>query len=158
MSKQLTSKQIKSMGGEVLPFERYNAKTKSFKEVLDGEDICLKYQKISDCLLPENYINFDGQQSSLIEKKRFLWVIDKYGLKIILENTPVQSKRKHACHTNITGGNKAIQGGEMWIGSQSELYINFFSGRYNHTTEQEYFYALEYIKSLGFNVIDVSKF
>ncbi|MBO0931169.1 hypothetical protein [Fibrella aquatilis] len=88
---------------------------------------------------------------------RYLWVIDRYGLKLILEATPNNAlARGIVCHTNITGGEPALQGGELWFGDDGKVYINNKSGRYGSATPVQDAAVFDYFVSLGYDVVQLS--
>lgn len=102
------------LGPAVLPFER----TQFTRQVLDGEDVIFV-----DSILTIDRIYSSGKLLTDIKlilsndppmQEKYLWVIDKNGLKLLPETTPNQlAARKVVCHTNITGGGKAYQGEEL---------------------------------------------
>lgn len=57
---------------------------------------------------------------------KYIWVIAQESVPFVKECGP-------AClfkHTNLTGGEKAYCGGEVWFASAERLYLNGGSGRY----------------------------
>ncbi|WP_375443896.1 hypothetical protein [uncultured Fibrella sp.] len=86
----------------------------------------------------------------------YLWVIDQNGLRILLEATPNPiAKRGVVCHTNITGGALALQGGELWFGDDDKVYINYSSGRYGALTAVQEEAVIDYFTSLGYDVVQL---
>jgi hypothetical protein len=86
---------------------------------------------------------------------RYLWIINEDGLWLILEATPnPAAKRKMVCHTNITGGGKALQGGELWFGHDGKLYFNFRSGRYGGSEQNQFIAIATYFKYMGYTDIE----
>jgi hypothetical protein len=71
-------------------------------------------------------------------EKCYLWIIDDVSIKIIWEKTPnvlrgaVIEKKPYVCHTNITGCQKAMVGGEMYFCEDGNIYMNFSSDRYGY--------------------------
>lgn len=139
---------------DVLPFERYNSKnTKTPRSVLVGEALTFP-----DKTLPiigtanNNLVIFSGDESDR-SSSMYLWIIDENGLRIILESTPnLQAARGIVCHSNITAGQRALQGGEVWFLSEDSVMLNFNSGRYGAaTTDHEEAVEL-YWTGLGFKV------
>lgn len=148
-----TNEQLGNLGELVLPFQRTGFKRK----ILAGEDI-------KDTFLPFIY---DATEDSLpsnvlfaqvrdimngeAELQKYLWIINTDGLFIIPEQTiNKDADRGIVCHTNITGGEKAIQGGELWFCSDGTIYINNKSGRYGATTLKERQAILEYFEYVGY--------
>jgi len=92
---------------------------------------------------------------------KHLWVILPADLPVILETAPnVQPPPLQsgcAKHTNLTGGEAACCGGELWIDavSASQLYVNGGSGRYQPRTSDELDDAVQVFESLGFQVVSM---
>ena len=123
MEHRLSNSLILNLGGEVAPYDRNfekKGKKLSFGEDDDFSSNLVNY-KTNDFWV--KYLNYFVDERFIIDntfiidrKKSFLWVIDATGLKIILESTPnPRSDRGCVCHTNITNGGKAIQGGEIFF-------------------------------------------
>ena len=51
------------------------------------------------------------------QNSKYLWVLDKEGLKIVKENTPFPQSARYGipCHTNLTGGGGCYAAGEVWF-------------------------------------------
>ena len=152
-----THEHIKEMGPEVYPFERKNDGSK----VGTGEDIVFQKNIYNatdeDGGRPENTIIVKRDEIETNKKYgKYLWVIDKNGLCFILEATsnPAAS-RGFVCHTNITGGGQALQGGELWFGENNYIYINFWSGRYGASTINHSIGVVEYFKFVGYSKVEV---
>jgi hypothetical protein len=151
-----TPEQITNLGPPCEPFER-----KAFsRNVLLGEDIVFLDQIID----ATDGIDFKKvaklSQDAILEFRplstKYLWVIDDKGLKLILESTKnPDAERGCVCHTNITGGDPALQGGELWFGTDEKVYINNSSGRYGATTLIQRKAVLAYFQSIGFDVIQL---
>lgn len=142
----------KKFGPLVTPFERRNAIKGEFKSPLKFETDFLSNYVHNVSLLgsPDNLIL--TSRTNPDKKLTYLWVIDDAGLKIIFEDTNSSAERGCACHTNITGGDKAYHGGEMWFFSDYDVLINHNSGRYNHGSEDQKTAVVEYFKHIGFTV------
>ena len=149
----LTQQQIDALGPEVLPFERENFR----RPVEKGEAILFNtlIYDVSRMGKPVNVVRVSSEialQQSRIG--RYLWIIDKDGLKILFEATPnPEAKRGVVCHTNITGGQSALQGGELWFGDADKVYLNYQSGRYGPNQISQRQAVLAYFNSLGFTVV-----
>lgn len=123
------------LGPAVLPFER----TQFVRKVLDGEAVMFV-----DDIIDVIRSGVDGVMriatSTIISadppmQGKYLWIIDESGLKLISEATSnPYAARGVVCHTNITGGDPAYQGGELWFGDDGKVYINNRSGRYGANT------------------------
>ena len=145
---------IARLGPETYPFERRRPLGRS---VVAGEDIVFEAFNASEGGLPPNYMStpvdliFTQGKHGL-----YLWVIDQNGLKILLEATPnLASERGIVCHTNITGGAPALQGGELWFGEDSKLYLNYQSGRYGAATDVQRQAVLDYFAAVGYEVVSL---
>ncbi|TAE31798.1 MAG: hypothetical protein EAZ91_06700 [Cytophagales bacterium] len=149
----LTPQQIDELGPEVLPFER-----KDFsRPVEEGEDILFDtfIHDVSSMGKPVNVVKVSSETA--LQQSRtgcYLWIIDKYGLKILFEAIPnLEAKRGVVCHTNITGGQPALQGGELWFGDDDKVYLNYQSGRYGSNRISQRQAILAYFRSLGFTMV-----
>lgn len=143
------------LGPSVLPFERRGFD----RELQEGEAIPF-FEYLYDATedgKPEDVVEVNPDTIELDpESGRYLWVMRETGLHIILEATPnPEAPRKIVCHTNITGGERALIGGELWFGTDEKVYINFQSGRYSvGATEEQEQVALEYFQFVGYaNVV-----
>ena len=140
---------------DVLPFERYNSKNpETPRSVLVGEALTFP-----DKILPiigtanNNLVIFSGDESDR-SSSMYLWIIDENGLRILLESTPnLQAARGIVCHSNITGGEPALQGGEVWFLSEDSILLNFRSGRYGADTPDHEEAVELYWSELGFTVM-----
>ena len=144
------------LGPAVLPFERSGFD----RTVLDGEDVIFLDHIISleSRTIPPGCFRCDSPDlSPLPTDKKYLWVIDHEGLRIIHEMTPNPlAPRGCVCHTNITGRRKALQGGELWFGTDDSIYVNNQSGRFKAVTADQRQAILDYFRLLGFSVVQLS--
>jgi hypothetical protein len=143
------------LGPAVLPFERSTFN----REVMPGEDIIFLDYIISleSGTIPTDCLRCDtSDTTSLPIDRKYLWVIDHEGLRIIHEMTPNSlAARGHVCHTNITGRRKALQGGELWFDLDNTIYINNQSGRFKAVTIDQRQAVLDYFRQLGFAVVQL---
>jgi hypothetical protein len=137
---------------KVLPFGKSNTPN---RKLLKGEEIQYPNYNGNSGGIPENviYYNNSSPQDKNLKESTYLWVIDKDGnILILLEQTlNLISPRGHVCHTNITGGKEAYQGGELWFIDDTTIVINQKSGRYGGTEEQMK-YIVEYFELSGYKV------
>lgn len=154
--------QIARMGHLRAPFEHSSFGN---RKVMPGEDILFSEYIIdlSDGIIPYDRVVFENREMILeealpkISQTRYLWIIDESGLKIILESIEnPHSERGKMVHTNITGGAKALQGGELWFGTDGRVYLNYKSGRYGAYTPLQREAILEYFRDLGFDVVQIT--
>jgi hypothetical protein len=85
-----------------------------------------------------------------------LWIIDESGLPYILEHAEVAQTLRTGLvkHTNLTGGEAASSGGELWVdpADASRLYVNGCSGRYGPSSRDELEDVVEVFEQMGFDV------
>lgn len=150
-----TDDHIILLGPPVLPFERQGF----IREILDGEDILFndRHYNATEDGKPDDVIEVNPETIDLDPMYgRYLWIITERGLHIILEQTPnPDSARGIVCHSNLTGGQSALQGGELWFGTDNKIYINYRSGRYGAESEEQQAGVIEYFKYVGYNEIVV---
>jgi hypothetical protein len=149
-----TKDHIENLGPDVFPFERISFSRK----LLSGESIVFHNEMFdaTEDSRPENavIVNEESREKNP-QIGRYLWVIDRKGLKIILESTSnPNSERGCVCHTNITGGNKALQGGELWFGDNDTVYINPRSGRYGNPSVNQWIAVGEYFRYVGYSKVE----
>ena len=146
----------------VAPFERRDFRL----EVKENEDLMIPSITINSAKLPAivkvlNHEKYEENRKTKSLFGKYLWLIDEEnGLRIIEENTPAPSERGIVCHTNISGGKKALQGGELWFCDNGLVYLNYRSGRYGASTaddlqEKHQEGVVEYFEYLGFTVESV---
>jgi len=133
------------------PFQRRNLQKNESREILRDENLLLSHAIFTLPINQPSDLIFTPLQT-LSDHSRYLWVVDDEGTKFILERTTCTSNRGHACHTNITQGKKAYHGGELWFHNESEITLNFRSGRYNTRTDEQDSAVVEYFISLGYQV------
>jgi hypothetical protein len=152
-----TEQHIQILGPSVLPFERQGF----IRDMLDGEEIHFDGQlyDATDDGKPHDVVEVNPDTIELDpEAGRYLWVITEIGMHIILEATPnPASPRQKVCHSNITGGQPALQGGELWFGTDECVYINYRSGRYGAVTEEQEQIVVDYFKFVGYDKVIVLK-
>ena len=148
-----TESQLYKLGNLVQPFERTGFKRK----ILAGEDLKEPFDSfIYDATnnhYPNNVLLSNPEEVMVgkAENTKYLWIIDQNGLFIIPEQTANSfTVRGVVCHTNLTGGGSAIQGGELWFGTDGVVYINNKSGRYGATTLEERYTILDYFGFVGY--------
>jgi hypothetical protein len=149
-----------NLGPLVKPFERTNFKSK----ILEGEDLIQPFisqtYNATENSLPENVLFSDKDKilSGNAESSKYLWIIDEDGLIIIPEQTQNElAGRQVVCHTNITGGKPALQGGELWFDKEGTIYINNKSGRYGASTLNQREAILDYFRFVGYkNIVQLS--
>ena len=149
-----TEIQIENLGPNVMPFER--RANLQFK-VQEGEALTELFQAaVYDATengLPSNVKLADKLDilNGKADDAKYLWIINESGLKIIPEQTSNPfAGRKVVCHTNLTGGQLALQGGESWFDAEEHVYVNNKSGRYGATTLKHREAVLDYFQFVGY--------
>lgn len=141
------------LGPEAEPFERFNRKNPAAPRTVGaGEAISFATYVIHISSAGVNQF-VTTTRNNLCKSTVYLWVIDVDGLHVILESTrnPAAS-RGCVCHSNISAGAPALQGGELWFLSPDSIVINFRSGRYGAETIGHEDAVIEHWQSLGFTV------
>lgn len=154
----LTEEHIKILGPLIDPFERSPDKPPFDIEVLkergeahNDEFTYAIHNGIENGLPTTPYLELTIEERDkyrILEGRKFkekcyLWVIDSVSIKIVLENTPnvlrgaAIPKKPFVCHTNITGCQKALTGGELYFCEDGKIYINFASDRYGYRGADE---------------------
>jgi len=154
----LTEEHIKILGPLINPFERNLEKPPFDIEVLkargEAHNNAFTYaihngidnglpttpEKILTTQERDEYRILEGRKYL---EKCYLWVIDEVSIKIMWEKTPnilrgaAIPEKAYVCHTNITGCQKALAGGEMYFCEDGNIYINFSSDRYGYRGTDE---------------------
>ena len=89
------------------------------------------------------------------EGTAYLWTIDDRGLNIGFENTSIGANQQIK-HSNLSSN--ASVGGEAWFGPSNKVTTNAGSGRFGNrgnASETQYLAAIEFSKSLGYDVISI---
>ncbi|MFS4456938.1 hypothetical protein [Maribacter sp. 2304DJ31-5] len=161
----LSQEQKDLMGEPIIPFQR-NTRGKTIEKDLkegeghNGEFLEYIHDGIDNNKPRHNYAELtDEEVEAMIknggkyEEKCFLWVLDDVSIKILRETTRniLRTDKPIVCHTNITGCQKAIVGGEMFFATSGEVYINFFSDRYGNPSAELWAEAKKYIESVGYS-------
>lgn len=147
---------IERLGPSVLPFERRQFSSK----IAVGEDILFADETIDGNAgvrpIDAPLLSVETILNSQPVAGKYLWIIDYQGLKLLPEATPnPYAARQMVCHTNITGGRAALQGGELWFGDDGKVYINNKSGRYGANTIVQQTAVLDYFRSLSYDVVQL---
>ena len=85
----------------------------------------------------------------------YLWVIDLSGIPYILEYALPELGGNPPKHTNLTGGNPASTGGELWFHTESSLFLSGKSGRYGPRDEQQLADAVTVFEDYGYDVLSL---
>ena len=162
-----TAEEIKLFGPLIPPFGR-NTREDKLKRIEKGEDIFFDipngaYDAVNNNK-PINCIHISTENFNLLIEncpkyredffnEKYLWVIGTWGLRLIRENTRNEARviKKYVCHTNLTGGLDAYQGGEIWFCEDNRIGINYFSDRYGATTREQWNAVIQHFKNVGYN-------
>ena len=79
-------------------------------------------------------------------------MIDARGIPYILESPIPVIGSSFPKHTNLTGGNEAYLGGEMWFITEASMYISGGSGRYPPACSQQLEEAVRVFASFDYRV------
>jgi hypothetical protein len=90
------------------------------------------------------------------KENTYIWLIIDSEIRFTLEEGPLgprfRVKDDKVKHTNLSGGNDAHCGGEMWFISDSEIWITGGSGRYPPSGAAELESIAEVFRSFGYEV------
>jgi len=131
-----------------------NSKPKAPLEI----DISIEQFKTDNSILEDLTIADESKRKVFVIERKYLWIIDKaYELHIIPERTQnPHSDRGYVCHTNITAGDGARHGGELWYGKDSIVFINNSSGRFYTQDPNEWAAIVKIFITAGYKkVIDI---
>ena len=86
--------------------------------------------------------------------KKFLWIIRDCDLPFLREQADIaqELESRRCTHTNLTGGDEAYCGGEVWFAAKNRLIINGGSGRYPPNDDEELATVVSSFKSAGYEV------
>lgn len=83
-----------------------------------------------------------------------LWVFDEAGVPFIFEHAPVAHELNDRAikHTNLTGGDSAYCGGEVWFAAATtnQVFVSGASGRYRPRAAEELEDAIAVFRDFGF--------
>lgn len=84
----------------------------------------------------------------------YLWAVTSAQVPYALENAPFGKTLEtgRIKHTNLTGGQPAHCGGELWFLSESEILVGGDSGRYGPNSAEELADVTQAFKSIGYRV------
>ncbi|MBU2765034.1 hypothetical protein HAP94_02200 [Acidithiobacillus ferrivorans] len=87
----------------------------------------------------------------------YLWVISPTSVPYIEEDARIGQTLESRCvkHTNLTGGNPAHSGGELWFIDNLKVLIGGASGRYGPDTETQLMDAVLSFKNEGYIVASI---
>lgn len=138
------------------PFERLSRRNGTSKtpDVGESEDFRRTNYDATDDGAPDGVSKVKGT-GPFGREHRYLWIINDDGLFLQLEATPnPKAARKCLCHTNLTAGKKAYQGGELWFVKNDAVVINFSSGRYGADENDQMDAVVEYFEQVGYTVME----
>ena len=155
-----TRLQKQHLGPLVSPFERHNRLHPESKRVMNIGETELFTSAIYDATedgKPDNVLLTSRDNRSRATK--YIWVITSKGIFIAHEETQGHPNRFRTglCHSNLTGGKKAYQGGELWFLNDDSIVINFYSGRYGAETEEQKRAVVNYFYSVGYDRVIVDE-
>lgn len=150
-----TRSQKRKLGPLVAPFERHNRiHPEKKRQMGPGEDQLVSWAiyDASEDGLPGDVQLTD--HAVIDETNKYIWVITTAGLFMVFESTKGPNRnRSGLCHSNITGGKKAYQGGELWFLRDNSVVINFYSGRYGAENKIQERAVVDYFHSVGYETV-----
>lgn len=72
------------------------------------------------------------------ESNTYIWVIDSSGIPYVIELPMPILGNKEPKHTNLTSGERAYVGGQLWFHSEHCMYVSGGSGRFHHSTKHNW--------------------
>lgn len=150
---------IDRLGPETQAFGRWNPQNRDVEQTEVIDFGFASYDAIGDGR-PEPPLDLPLE----LEKKfplpndlKFIWLIfldgDFVKFLLIADSHPNQyahavgAGRKNVCHTNLSGGREALQGGECWWCEDSKtMWVNSRSGRFGARTSVQWEAVLEFFR------------
>lgn len=137
--------------GEGIKFSPYDASDNKYP---DG----VVFASTLDEITLEKDLESQKKYDEINERRKYLWVIIDDKILLAYEATTAPTPRGFLCHTNITGGEKAIIGGELWFLKNSdgtiEIYLNFDSGRYKTIdADKQHPIVFKLFECVGYNKV-----
>ena len=83
----------------------------------------------------------------------YLWVLDATGIRVIIEAPTRTLDGARPKHSNLTAGNPAYVGGEIWFASEGKLYISGGSGRYPPIDGSQLEEVATILRTAGYEVV-----
>jgi hypothetical protein len=141
--------------------KRYILKEPDVSKISSKEELILLGEKDGrrdlDTSPTSNIVTSDiPKKKDEFAEKKYLWILNTEKLPFILEFCEAckSTNRGKASHTNLTGGAKALCGGELWFGSGTNIFINGGSGRYPPETPEQLEMISEALRSAGYDVVN----
>jgi hypothetical protein len=92
----------------------------------------------------------------------YLWVLNEQGIKILWEGVEnLQDVEDYSVkHTNISGGDTAFHGGELFVHENKKIYINNKSDRYGDSETEQWNAVIVYFKKVyvDYEIIDLENY
>ena len=103
---------------------------------------------------PARDVNLGHPPNSRTETgySRYLWVIDDNGLPFVKEVKSARLNSNLPKHTNLTGGQPAYAGGELWFGTEDALFVSGGSRRYRPIDLAQLDEAVRVFRAFGYTV------
>jgi len=156
---------IARLGPEILPFGRTENPKKVYPEEERISFLHQTYDAINDGI-PEPLLDLQVAEIDVLPKgKMYIWLIflidGNLNFRLIPdqhENPAAKNKiggRENVCHSNISAGGHALQGGECWwCGQKGRIYVNPKSGRYGAETLVQWNAVLEFFGHVGYSNVE----
>jgi hypothetical protein len=156
---------IARLGPQVLPFGRTENPDKVYPEDERINFLQQTYDAINDGV-PDPLLDLQMAEINTLPKdKMYIWLILIIDGTLIFRMIPDQHEnpagknkiggRANVCHSNISAGGHALQGGECWwCGETGCMYVNPKSGRYGAVTLVQWNAVLEFFGHVGYNKVE----
>ena len=96
----------------------------------------------------------DLTENPVRNESKYLWIVGANNVPFAIEvlEGRVRPSRGYLTHTNLTGGDPAHSGGELWFHDENSIIINGGSGRYPPRDEAELETIARSFKKAGYQV------
>lgn len=129
---------------------RFNARPYDASKVNNPSELV----QIDYLTLEEDGVNFslniseDMDWTKPSDATKYLWLIMDQEVRVIEENIQPIPK-----HTNLSGGENAYCGGEVWFTTPNHIYFNGGSGRYTPRSKEELENIETALQYFGYDVV-----
>lgn len=136
--------------GEDIPIIPYDASK-------NGVPLDVVFATSREEIKAEKDLESQKRYTEITTRRKYLWVLSGNKILMAYENTPINNPRGFICHSNITGGGKAIIGGELWFmknqNGEFEVYLNFDSGRYKTINTKQHDLVFSLLNCVGYKIV-----
>ena len=155
---------IARLGPEVLAFGRTEDPERDFPDEEKINFFDETYNAIKDGV-PEPLLDLLNAEIPILPKnKMYIWLILLIDGQLYFRMIPDQHEnpqgkivggRSNVCHSNISAGGMALQGGECWWCNETGyMYVNPKSGRYGAATLIQWKAVLDFFDHVGYKKLE----